>query len=494
MAFPNDGLSLTALAVSACRVASAFMRFYGDWFTRPNFLEGKVKLLPWPRLSTELSDRLDALVRRETERRRMGYRGHEPFFEFVRPFSLDGNGGNESISIDWATLLGHELETAVEKAYGLDDKAAAELHQELDEALAVRGVPPDADGEEGEEEDAEIILDCSERTGFEAIASHALGCAVGRWDVRYATGESPAPELLDPFAPLPTCSPGQLQNAQGLPVRPQDLPASYPIHIPWDGILVQDPGHPLDIESRVHEVMGAIWRERAEAIEQRACGILGVQSLRDYFSRFSSGKLKGFFEHHLDRYTKSKRKAPIYWPLSTTSGNYTLWIYYHRLTDQTLHTALADFVDPKIKTVERDIEVLRERAEGGGTQVGESQEFLDELKEFRAEIERIIKLPWKPNLNDGVLITACPLWKLFRLPKWRKDLEACWKELEGGDYDWAHLAYTIWPDRVKEKCKTDRSLAIAHSLEELCQVQPPEKRAKKNKTKHVEENPKLLED
>ena len=35
-----------------------------------------------------------------------------------------------------------------------------------------------------------------------------------------------------------------------------------------------------------------------------------------------------------------------------------------------------------------------------------------------------------------------------------------------GDYDWAHLAMGYWPDRVREKCKTDKSLAIAHGLED----------------------------
>ena len=91
------------------------------------------------------------------------------------------------------------------------------------------------------------------------------------------------------------------------------------------------------------------------------------------------------------------------------------------------------------------------------------------------------ELPYKPNLNDGVQITAAPLWKLFRFSKWRKDLEATWKSLEKGEYDWAHLAYAIWPDRVREKCKTDRSLAIAHGLQEFCEVEvaPAKKRRKK---------------
>lgn len=38
----------------------------------------------------------------------------------------------------------------------------------------------------------------------------------------------------------------------------------------------------------------------------------------------------------------------------------------------------------------------------------------------------------------------------------------------------------LWPDRVKEKCRTDRSIAIAHGLEHLCEVPPP-KRKKKNR-------------
>ena len=105
-------------------------------------------------------------------------------------------------------------------------------------------------------------------------------------------------------------------------------------------------------------------------------------------------------------------------------------------------------------------------------QLADAETLLNELKELHTELS-LWAPKWKPNLNDGVLITACPLWKLFRLPKWRKDLEACWKELEAGDYDWSHLAYTLFPTRVREKCKTDRSIAIAHGLEDLCQVQAP---------------------
>ncbi|WP_420447244.1 hypothetical protein [Candidatus Palauibacter sp.] len=44
--------------------------------------------------------------------------------------------------------------------------------------------------------------------------------------------------------------------------------------------------------------------------------------------------------------------------------------------------------------------------------------------------------------------------------------ENVWKKLEKGNYDWAHLALRYWPERVHEKCRTDKSLAIAHNLED----------------------------
>jgi hypothetical protein len=149
---------------------------------------------------------------------------------------------------------------------------------------------------------------------------------------------------------------------------------------------------------------------------------------------------------------------------------------------------LADFIDPKLKSVREEISYIRSKANDRPRLEG-LQDLEQELQEFRSEIERVIKLPWKPNLNDGVLITASPLWKLFRLPKWQKDLKACWEELSDGDYDWAHLAYTIWPDRVKKACNTDRSIAIAHGLEHLCkaEVLKPKKKRKKERNATFED-------
>ena len=61
-----------------------------------------------------------------------------------------------------------------------------------------------------------------------------------------------------------------------------------------------------------------------------------------------------------------------------------------------------------------------------------------------------------------------PLWRLVPQHKpWQKELKSKWDELVAGKYDWAHLAMHLWPERVVPKCATDRSLAIAHGLEDV---------------------------
>ncbi|MBK1835065.1 BREX-1 system adenine-specific DNA-methyltransferase PglX [Roseibacillus ishigakijimensis] len=300
----------------------------------------------------------------------------------------------------------------------------------------------------------------------DSLLSCVIGSSFGRWDIRYATGELQPPELPDPFDPLPVCPPGMLQNADGLPASPEDVPDDYPLRISWPGILADDGEHQEDIAQRVRDALTVIWGDRSEAIEQEACEILGVKSLRDYFAEKKSGSK--FFKDHLKRYSKSRRQAPIYWPLSTESGTYTLWLYYHRLTPDTLYTCITHFIEPKQKEVERTLITLREkgdaRTSADETLYERSNQLVGELATFRSELERLAKI-WKPNLNDGVQITAAPLWKLFRLKPWQKKLKDTWTKMEKGDYDWAHLSHTLWPERVIPKCATDRSLAIAHGYE-----------------------------
>lgn len=363
--------------------------------------------------------------------------------------------------------------------YGFDDQDQRDMETTISSLWSGRSeADEEVDSSDEEEANGESPPDL--RSLAVDQLSYTVGCAFGRWDLGLAMEQRAAPDLVGPFVTLPVCSPGMLTGADGLPAR--ETPPGYPLRISWDGILVDDSGfengspHQSDIVCRAQEVLAFLWGNRAEAIEQEACEILGVKSLRDYFR-----KPGGLFADHLKQYSKSRRQAPIYWPVSTASGSYTLWIYYHRLNEDLLYKAVNEYVNPKISETDRRIAQLEgDLGSASGRQASalrgkleEAKGLRGELEDFKAELLRVAGLPYKPDLNDGVLITASPLWKLFRFPKWRKDLEACWKKLEAGEYDWAHLAYAIWSDRVKEVCIRDRSIAMAHDLEELYKGDAP---------------------
>ena len=94
-----------------------------------------------------------------------------------------------------------------------------------------------------------------------------------------------------------------------------------------------------------------------------------------------------------------------------------------------------------------------------------------ELREFVGELEAVTPL-WHPDLNDGTVIVLAPLWQLFAHHRaWSTELKKHWGKLQEGEPDWAHLAMHLWPDRVIPKCAEDRSLAIAHGLEDIFWVQ-----------------------
>src|SRR5207249_575713 len=95
------------------------------------------------------------------------------------------------------------------------------------------------------------------------------------------------------------------------------------------------------------------------------------------------------------------------------------------------------------------------------------QTLIEELRIFLDEVKRVAPI-WNPNLSDGVIINFAVLWRLAPQHRaWQKELKATWDALIAGNYDWAHVAMHFWPERVVPKCATDRSLAIAHGLEDV---------------------------
>ena len=198
----------------------------------------------------------------------------------------------------------------------------------------------------------------------------------------------------------------------------------------------------------------------------------------------------GFFNFHLNHFSHNRREAPIYWPIATKSNSYIIWIYYPALNENTLYSIINELVDPKLLEIKKLVVALE--MSSASKDLHEQMALRDELVDFKEELLRVAQLPYKPNQDDGVLITAAPLHNLFRHTKWLKSTEACWEKLEKGEYDWAHLSYSIWPDRVTNKCKKDLSMAIAHGLESICEIKPKEKKSRQKPEIKVETQDKLL--
>jgi len=343
-----------------------------------------------------------------------------------------------------------EIDASTFQVYGIDGDDRWTIEESLSELRSER------DGEEQDPDSADDEIEAQPAADPRQLVAdllfYAFGCVFGRWDIRFATGERRPPDLPDPFAPLPVCSPGMLTGDDGLPLR--DAPPNYPLRLDRDGILVDDPDHPDDLVRRVREALEVIWQDRAEAIEHEACEILGVKELRDYFRKPGNG---GFWMDHVRRYSKSRRKAPIYWLLQSSRKNYALWLYYPRLDKDILFKALINYVEPKLRleesrleAVRRQLSVVRSSAQrtpdtGPRTadkkpkalekQLDRQEGLLSELRDFHDKLRRAADLHLDPDLNDGVILNIAPLWELVPWAEARK----YWHELSAGQYDWSSI-------------------------------------------------------
>jgi hypothetical protein len=271
------------------------------------------------------------------------------------------------------------------------------------------------------------------------VGSWLVGVAFGRFDLRLATGTRAVPSDPEPFDPLPAQSPGMWPAGESRPVPPPD-------------ILVDDLGHADDI--------GAHVSAKAELAEVQLS-----EDLRRWLAR-------EFFPLHIKMYSKSRRKAPIYWQLATPSSSYSVWLYVHAFSGDTMYRVQNDYIVPKLRHEVSRLEAL-EREVGEKTTaaqrraIADQETFVGELRGFLDEVKRVAPL-WGPDLDDGVIINFAPLWRLVPQHRpWQRELKATWDALCDGKYDWAHLAMRLWPGRVVPKCRTDRSLAIAHGLEDI---------------------------
>lgn len=473
----NGGPLLCLMAITNSRPFAALV---GLQLARTELAQsyevGVIQRTPVPDLTPADEAALAALARRAWSLKRSLDTRTENSHALVLPALLQTEGRTlaarsaawtehvQAVEAELATIQAETDERCFE-LYGIDETDRRAITEGFGGSSSA-DVSDDDEADTDAEDEADAAADTA--TLAAELVSWAVGVAFGRFDVRLATGARELPGEPEPFDPLPVCSPAMLTGDDGLPLdRP---PAGYPLSFPTDGILVDDPGHPRDLTAAVRSVFDTVFGTSADAIWQEASALLDPKGhdLRTWLAR-------DFFGHHLARHSKSRRKAPILWQLGPASARYSIWCYAHRLTRDSLFALARDVIAPKLALEERRQTSLvgeagpnptaRQRADIAAQDV-----VVAELRAFAEEVRRVAPL-WNPDLDDGIVLVEAPLWRLVPHKPWAKELKSRWDDLAAGKYDWAHLAMHLWPERVVPKCATDRSLAIAHGLEEVFWVE-----------------------
>lgn len=463
----NDLLSLLAIMNSASfRLLLDLQMAFGSYEV------GVIQRTPVPTLTSDQAAALATLAQQACGLSRDRDRVDETTHVFALPTVVSSHTSSMKMAA-WH----------FDEQRGVDERRLQSIQQDIDEQAATLygltaddlcrslqftdALEPQADGAAEEpDEEGDGAPAKGEKVHVENFMMWSLGCALGRWDVRIGLDQTLAPKLQGPFDPLPVCSPGMLVGTDGLQAkagsivseewlraRPDaiSLPpegsviqstiadTDCPLRIDWDGILVDDPDHLDDIVHRVREVLHLLWDDRTDGIEAEAVGLLGVRQLRDYFRN-----PRCFFEHHVKRYSKSRRKAPIYWLLQSPKRNYAIWLYYHRLDPDILFKSLVNYVEPKIRLEEDQLRSLTAQRQTAGVgsetkrlerAIDQQEALLSDLHEFRDRLDRAARLHLRPDLDDGVLLNIAPLWELV---PW-KEAKRTWEELLAGKYEWSAI-------------------------------------------------------
>lgn len=303
------------------------------------------------------------------------------------------------------------------------------------------------------------------------IVMELMGMTFGRWNTAYAKGEQAIPEFGDVFDALPFMPVVSLDEAA--------CPAQ--LDVPTDGILTNNSDSSLCLASHVREVMHYLWADRADDMEYELCQLIGCKSLQAYLASPT-----GFFDYHFKRYTKSRRKAPIYWLLASEDGTMDYWVYYPKLSKNTLPQLIIRLREQQEQLRTRLNAALAAHDRTQESQIRAEQEQVEDMMD---ELNRILAAGYVPNHDDGVPVTAAPLLHLAASRPWRVECEKNMELLEKGDYDWSHLAMSMYPARVTQKAKKDWCMALTHGLEHICENKPKEKKARKKKGDNI--NPQL---
>lgn len=403
-----------------------------------SFQVGDLARLPIP---TQSSKQLENLVERAISLAMKNSTEDETTFDFIAPpwsCSLNDTSTELFLRDDALADVEKAIDEEVYRLYSISDEDRKAIEAELSDPKALEGSNSNSDSNNDYIDDEELAR---------PWISYAVGIVMGRFspDISGALGQG---RFSPPVA-------AQLRSLADN-----------------DGVATLDEGHQDDLAAKVWNALEtALGESGASEVVSTALGDGHPEPLlRRYLER-------DFWKIHLQQY----RKRPVYWLLQSPAKSFSVYVFHERATRDTLPLIMGTrYVSGKINQLKNrmdEMQMEKKTAEGRARKLLEKdledlETKLLDLEAFEAAIRRVLgqknergeTVGWAPELDDGVILNLAPLREL--MPSW-KEPEKFWRELEEGKYDWSYTAMRYWPDRVGEKCKKNRSYAIAHGRTEL---------------------------
>jgi len=409
-----------------------------------NFQVGDIARIP---ITTQSSETLHELVERAINLAKTDTTENETAYDFIAPPWSNSLTTTLDLLQQRRTKINQieqEINEEVYRLYNISEEDQAAIEYEL------------GTGNLGLDEDIEETAESEEKSEPEIINFSPINLAL-RW-ISYAVGV-----ILGRFQP-------GISEALGHGNFPPDVAEKLQQLTDNDGIATLDKNHPNDLASKVEQALEIMLGETgATEVIRTALGHKEepLTLLRNYFE-------KDFFKQHIQLY----RKRPIYWQIQSPKKNYSLYLFHERINQDTLPLIRGSrYLGGKINYTQTQITELRTHikfAEGRKKkdlekELDKLENLLTELETFDQTIQTILNVQnergetvgWTLEIDDGIILNLAPISEL--IPAWKTEPKKHWERLQAGDFDWSYTAIRYYPNRVLDKCKTNKSYAIAHN-------------------------------
>lgn len=485
--YADNGQQLKYLALSNSRLISYIMSSISPTI---NFTIGDILSIPVPDNDKLIKSGIDYVVAGLVRARAvLDIFIDETTFNFIAP--LDRGNGLQNAGVVYSRV--NQLESLIEDEvfalYGISTEDRTAIEAELASGLLGNDEEEPAENKDEDTEPSNIISIVTTQELSVRWISYAVGAVLGRFRpgtvdflgsaiyrrTDFAIDSVPAPDVAE-FDELvgPTKQFAYVDEDGGRHVfSAQAEKALQSLALP-DGIAVFEEGHPRDLPALVEKALNLLLGEQAASeVIREATGGDTSTSLSASLRKFLE---KDFFTGwHFKWY----RKRPVYWPIQSSKRAYGFVLFHEKITHDTFYTIQREpYLDTKRNAVAlkmADLQSSLVRSTGTAAkklerELDDLRKLSDELAEFAKELEAITMGGYEPEpdwIDDGVILRMAPLWKV--IPIWKSEPKKYWERLAAGDYDWSRIAMKYWPKRVRDKCKTNKSYAIAHGHEEWYQ-------------------------